>query len=133
MSVFTVPNGYVAQTPLVEGRHTGGFMVSQANAHRSIDQMVLIAGQNLPVGTIVGQIAASGLVTALAPAATDGSEIAVGILFDSIDATTTNANCAVVVRDAEVNLGELAFGTLTGAQQAAALAQLAVAHVIARA
>lgn len=134
-NTFTLPAGYTAQTALTEGRHTGGFMVSFANGHLSIDRGILEAGQLavLPVGAILGIVSASGKYTLLNPAAADGSQNAAGILFDTVDATHSDVHCAVVVRDAEVNLGELDYGTLTAAQQSAALVQLAANHVIARA
>ncbi len=123
---------YVPQTPLVESWHTGGFVVSMASGHRSIDRATLAAGQSLPCGSIVGLIAATGLVTALSPAATDGSENAFGILYADVNATTGNTACAVVVRDCEVNGAELVYGALTQAQITAAGQQLAAAHVIVR-
>ena len=132
MSTYNTVPGYTAQTPLVEGRHTGGFLVSQAFGHRSIDRMTLAHGQVGLVGSLVGVVTATGLAVLVNPAENDGSQNAVGILFDNVDATTGDTPCAVVVRDAEVNGGELAFGALTAPQQAAALAQLAVAHVIVR-
>ena len=46
----------MAQTPLLETQHTGEFIVSQANGHRSIDRGTLVSGQNLQAGNVLGQI-----------------------------------------------------------------------------
>ena len=46
---------YTPQTPLVENRHAGGFIVSLANGHQSIDQITLAGGHgNLQAGTVLG-------------------------------------------------------------------------------
>lgn len=49
---------YVPQTPLIETRHAGGFIVSQANGHLSIDAVVIGSGHGrLQPGTILAQTA----------------------------------------------------------------------------
>jgi hypothetical protein len=45
------------------------------------------AGQVLTLGTVLGEVSASGELTALDPAASDGSEVAVGVLLQAIDAS----------------------------------------------
>lgn len=45
---------YVPQNPLIETRHAGGFIVSQANGHRSIDGISIPAGHGrLQPGTVL--------------------------------------------------------------------------------
>jgi hypothetical protein len=60
----------MAQTPLLENWHTGGFIVSQAVGHRSVDRGVILAGQAaiLQAGTVLGQITV-GTATAVAAGA----------------------------------------------------------------
>ncbi len=48
----------------------------------------LISGQNLGHGTVLGKITASGKMTLLAPAASDGSESAAAILVGDLDASS---------------------------------------------
>lgn len=55
----------------------------------------LITGQNLAQFTVVGRITASGKLTAYAPAAVDGSQIAVGILVHAINATSADKSCQI--------------------------------------
>lgn len=53
-------------TPLVEERHNGGFLVSESNGHRSIDQGILTGGARLIAGTVLGAVTASLVGTAAA-------------------------------------------------------------------
>jgi hypothetical protein len=70
----------------------------------------------------------------LAPTATDGSEVAAGILWDYTDASAADAQCTVVDRGpTEVNSAHLTWpGGITAGQKSSALAQLAKLGIIAR-
>lgn len=59
------------------------------------DGQVLITGQNLAQFTVVGRITASGKLTQWAPAANDGSQIAVGILIHATNATSADKTCQI--------------------------------------
>jgi hypothetical protein len=68
----------------------------------------------------------------LAPAATDGTQRAAGILLSDTDATSADKVAVGVVRAAEVNANELVWpGGITAAQKDIALAQLRAAGVLA--
>lgn len=59
---------YVPQTPLVEQRHAGGFIVSLANGHQSIDHVLLMQGSGrlqpgVVIGYASGNYAAAGVAT----------------------------------------------------------------------
>lgn len=218
----------MGQTPLIEKRHDGGFLVTEARGHRSRDIVVLggaaviLAGQvlglkaggvasaaaaatntgngaitmdattpvlsggqlgvykatctavtanggtfavtdpahnvlgNATVGTafsnqikftiadgatdfVVGDefdidvIAVNGVYEALNFSASDGTQNATAISFATVDATAADQSGLVVIRDAEVNSGELIWPTgATPAQIAAASAQLVALGVIPR-
>ena len=96
-------------TTLIETRGAAFFMVSEANGHRSREEGTLAAGQNLETGTLLGQVTASGEYTQLDPAASDGSEVVAGILYDGTNATDGAEPIAVVARDAEVYGSELVY------------------------
>ena len=53
---------------LAEGKHTGEFMVSQANGARSRGTGTVLSGQTLVVGELVGIETASGKYVAYNPA-----------------------------------------------------------------
>ncbi|SDL77857.1 Bacteriophage lambda head decoration protein D [Modicisalibacter muralis] len=98
----------------VEPRHTGAHIVSEANGARSREQGMLAAG-NLPAGAVLA-LNAGGDYVALAPAATDGTEIAKAVLYAAADATDAPVPIVVHVRACEVH-GE-ALTWPTGATEA---------------
>jgi hypothetical protein len=67
------------------------------------------------------------------PAGSDGSENAVAVLYDNVDATDAEQNCVVIARDCEVNEGELVFKTdMTEVQKQTAIDNLKTVGIIAR-
>lgn len=67
------------------------------------------------------------------PAATDGSQVAVAILWDEVTTGVgQTAKAAAVVRDAEVSRQRLGFGALNAGQQVTAIAQLANVGIVVR-
>ena len=79
-------------------------------------------------------ITLSGLTakyTQVAPAATDGSQIAAGILFAETNATAADTRAAFVTKHAAVTNALLTYPSSTAAQKAAMVAQLAAQHIFA--
>lgn len=69
----------------------------------------------------------------LAPAGTDGTQIAAGILYASVNAASADKPCVVFKRQGEVNSNELTWpGGITDAQKATATAQLKAAGIFLR-
>lgn len=69
----------------------------------------------------------------LAPAATDGTQRAAGILLSDTDASAADKACAVLTRAAEVNGNELVYpGGITATQKDVAISQLQAAGVMVR-
>lgn len=206
----------MAQTPITEALHAGGFIVSEANGHRSRERGTITGAAKLLAGAVLGKIA-HGTATAAAQAgntgnatcsavtlaaaaqsgvykvvyltatrfevydplgnligtgsntvafatqigftmtaggtpmaagdvelitvatatakykaydqtATDGSEVAAGILYATADATSADVKQTVVVRAAEVNASELVWGSGVDAPSIA-IATLALAAI----
>ena len=114
-----------------EGTHAGEFIVSEANGSRSREAGTLASGHNLAAGAVVGMIA--GEYVEYNNGNVDGSETAVGVLFDAVDASAAAADCVVIARDAEVNLAELVWEAgQDQAAQDAAVVELAAVGIIAR-
>ena len=67
-------------TTLVEGKHPGGFLVWEAFRDYTRETITVAAG-TLEPGTVLGQITASGNYAAHDPAAVDGTETAVAVLW----------------------------------------------------
>ena len=110
---------------------TGGYLVSEAQGTRSREIGVLAAGDLLP-GTVLA-VNGDGKYVQLAPGAADGTEDAVGILYAHTDASESEQNCVVNVRDCEVNGAELTWPDgITELQKDTATSQLAGAGIIVR-
>lgn len=96
------------------------FTLSNAGTMTSGDYFVLIVAKG------------SGKYTAIAPTATNGSQVAAGILYDAVDATSADKICVVSVRDCEVNGNELTWPTIGTAVKASAINALAARGIIVR-
>ncbi len=99
----------------------------------SREKITVISGQDLAVLTVIGLITASGKATLLAPAASDGSEVAAGIMVSPCDASAADAEGAAIVRDALIDPDSLAWPAgITAPQKTQALAELADLGIHAR-
>lgn len=98
-----------------EPRHPGEHIVSEANGSRSREPGWLAEG-NLPAGAVLA-LNAGGDYIAVAPAAVDGTEVAVAVLYAATDATDAPSPCVVHVRDCEVHGEALTWPDGTTEQQ----------------
>lgn len=84
------------------------FVVSEASNQRSRDNVtVTVAGADIPSGTVMGKITASGKYVPYSNAASNGSEVAAGILYQHIEAQTGDVKAVIFNADCEVNRKEL--------------------------
>jgi len=91
-------------TVLVEPRHPGEFILSEANGQRSREAITIAAGAGvIAPGTVLGKVTATGKYVASAVGATDGSQIPSAINIYGADATGVDVSVSAIVRDAEVN------------------------------
>jgi len=100
----------------------------------SRDRVTVAAGQTLPLGTVLGQITATGKVKQIDPSATDGSQYAAGVLMQDADAALADRNDGLMVaRHAIVSDHALHWPTgITTAEQQAAIQQLKALGVLVR-
>lgn len=99
----------------------------------SRDKIVLASGQNLPSGAVLGVITAGGKFTQLNPAASNGSQVAAGILWEATDAGAADTPATAVTRLQEVVGTELVWPAgITDNQKATATGQLAALNIIVR-
>jgi hypothetical protein len=122
-------------TTLTEGRHAGGFLVWETSRDYTRETVTLTSGAGkLEPGTVLGKITTGGKFTQLAPAASNGSQNAAGILWGPADATAADAAAVVVLRGpAIVNRNDLIWPTgATEPQVAAATAALAALGILLR-
>ena len=124
-------------TILTEGRHAGGFLVWEAFRDFTREVITIATGGTYPVlepGTVLGKITATGKYAAHDPAAVDGTETAVAVLWGPADATLADATVVALARGpAVVNGKDLVFaGTPTALEITAAHTALATLGVLTR-
>ncbi len=122
-------------TTLTEGKHAGGFLVWEVLRDYTRDTVTVASGAGkLEPGTVLGKITSGGKFTALAPAATNGSQTAAGILWAGVDASAADAPGVVLLRGpAIVNRHEIVWPEgATEAQITAATTALAALGLILR-
>ena len=122
-------------TVLVETRHPGEFILSEANGQRSRETITIASGAGIiAAGTVLGKVTASGKYIASAVGASDGSEVPAAINIYGADATASDVTVSAIVRDAEVNGKCLTWHADRDqpAEKAAANAALATLGVIVR-
>jgi hypothetical protein len=94
----------------------------------------IAAAQNLGLGAVISRKTADGKIYALAPAATDGTQIAAGVLIEAIDATLTDKAGLIVARHAVVADKVVVWPAgITAPQKAVAIAQLESVGILVRA
>lgn len=122
-------------TTLTEGKHAGGFLVWEVLRDYTRETVILASGAGkIEPGIVLGKITTGGKYTVLAPAATNGSQNAAGILWDAVDATDADAPGVVILRGpAIVNRHEIIFPEgATEAQITTATTALAALGIILR-
>ena len=120
-------------TTLNEATHPGGFLVWEAFRDYTRETITVAAG-TLEPGTVLGKITASGKYAAHDPAAVDGTETAVAVLWGKVDASGGDAPAVAVVRGPViVNRHDLVFaGTTSEGEIAAAHTALLAAGILVR-
>ncbi|MFN3261642.1 MAG: head decoration protein [Pikeienuella sp.] len=97
-------------TTLSEPNYTGDVVLWEEDAFYSRDEAIIISGQNVKIGAVLGQITASGKWTLSAPGASDGSQAPKGVLVHAdVDATGGDAAGVILVREARVRRAGLIF------------------------
>jgi hypothetical protein len=119
---------------LAEPLNLGDLLKYEAPNLYSRDRVTVAAGQNLPLGTVVGVVTATGKVKQIDPSAEDGTQVAAGVLLQGCDATLADRdNGLVVARHAIVSDHALQWPeAITAAEKASAIAQLKALGVLVR-
>jgi len=117
-----------------EGLNLGDLLKYEAPNLYSRDQVTVAAGQVLALGAVVGVITASAKVKVVDPSATDGSEVAAGVLIQAVDANLADRDDGLIVaRHAIVADHALVWPTgITVAEKKSASAQLKALGILVR-
>ena len=121
-------------TVFTEAMNLGDLLKFEAPNLYSRDQVTIAAGQNLVLGTVVGIDATTAKVKQIDPAATVGTEVAVGVLATSVDASLIDREDGILIaRHAVVADHALTWPAgITPLDKATAIAQLKAAGVLVR-
>ncbi|CAJ0885196.1 head decoration protein [Pandoraea nosoerga] len=119
---------------LAEPLNLGDLLKFEAPNLYSRDRVTVAAGQNLPLGAVIGIVTATGKVTRIDPSATDGTQVAAGVLLQACDATLADRDDGLIVaRHAIVADHALAWpAAITNAEKLSAVAQLKALGVLVR-
>jgi len=111
---------------ITESQNLGDLLKYEAPNLYSRESVTIAAGQNLKLGSVLGQASVDGKFHALNPTATDGTEIAVGVLANDADATLIDRDDAILIaRHAILAKHALIWPAgISVAQMAAAVTQL---------
>ena len=91
------------------------------------------AGQNLAIGTVMARKSDDRKLYALNPAASDGTQIAMGVLIVEADATLIDTPALIAARHAIVARATLIWpAVITPAEQAVAIDQLEARGILVR-
>ena len=121
-------------TVFTEAMNLGDLLKFEAPNLYSRDRVTVAAGQNLPLGTVLGIVTASGKYKQIDPSAEDGTQVAAGVLLQGCDATLADRdNGLIVARHAIVSDHALQWPeAIAAAEKASAIAQLKVLGVLVR-
>lgn len=80
------------------------FVLSEASGQRSRENIVVVqTGTEIKSGTVLGKITASGKYAPYSNVASNGTEVAAGVLYNYLPADTGDTKAVGFVRDCEVN------------------------------
>lgn len=121
-------------TVFTESMNLGDLLKYEAPNLYSRDRVTVAAGQNLPLGAVIGVVTATGKVKQIDPSATDGTQLAAGVLMQACDAALAERTDGLIVaRHAIVADHALQWPTgITTGEQQAAIAQLKSLGVLVR-
>jgi hypothetical protein len=119
---------------ITESQNLGDLLKYEAPNLYSRESVTVAAGQNLVLGSVLAQASLDGKFHALNPTATDGTEIAVGVLANDTDATLIDRDDAILIaRHAILASHALIWPAgITLAQKVAATTQLQGLGVLVR-
>ena len=119
---------------ITEPKNLGDLLKYEAPNLYSRDRVTIASGQTLALGTVVGVVTATSKLKALDPAATDGTEIARGVIANDVDAALADRDDGLLIaRHALVARNALVWPSgITAELKAAAEAQLKAIGILVR-
>jgi len=118
-----------------EGNYLGDWLLDEFGApNYAREEVIILSGQNLKTGTVLGKVTASGKYVAYDNTASDGRETAAGVLIGDTDASSADKKAVALVRGPAVisKAGLTWHANNDGAAKTAGLADLLVLDIVAR-
>lgn len=120
-------------TVAIEQNNLGDLLKFEAPNLYSREEITVAQGQKLALGAIIGQDSETDLIKAFNPAATNGTQNALGALIAEVDATSGNTKAVIVTRNAILADHAVIWpSAITLEQKTAAIKQLEARGVIIR-
>ncbi|WP_353283770.1 head decoration protein [Wolbachia endosymbiont (group A) of Lypha dubia] len=117
---------------ITEQNNLGDLLKYEASNLYSRDQITVVKGQNLKLGTVVGCDTKDGLIKSLNPTATDGTQTAIGVITSDVSAKE-NTKAVIITRIAMLADHAVVWpANITEEQKAAAIKQLEARGIIIR-
>jgi len=110
------------------------FVKMEEEQNYSREDVTVLSGQNLAIGTVVGRVTASGKIAAYDNDASDGTQTAVGIMTAAVNASAADAPGVIIARHAILAKEALVWGAgvTTQGEKDAAYADLKAAGILCR-
>jgi hypothetical protein len=120
-------------TVVTEGPHAGNFILSEAAGQRSRENVTLLSGEVIFAGTVLAKVSTKYVPYHAAAGNGSGSDTALAVSINNVDATGGDVEIAVIARDAEVNGYQLRYeNTSPDADPDAVAVQLKAVGIIVR-
>lgn len=120
-------------TCITEQNNLGDLLKYEASNLYSRDQVTIAKGQNLTLGTVVGSDTKDNLIKILNPTATDGTQTAIGVIANDVDAKAADTKAVIITRIALLADHAIVWPPgITGEQKTAAIKQLGIRGIIIR-
>ncbi|XGA08512.1 MAG: head decoration protein [Wolbachia endosymbiont of Xenopsylla cheopis] len=118
---------------ITEANNLGDLLKYEASNIYSRDQVTIAKGQNLSLGAVVSKKTDDGLIRVLNPTATDGTQIAIGVVINDVDAKAADTKAVIITRIALLDDCILVWpANITEEQKTAAIKQLETRGIIIR-
>jgi hypothetical protein len=119
------PGGGTFSVTSPTGKRLDDLTVASAYSSTHISMTIPDGNTDWAVGDMLYVEVGSGEYTVLDMASDDGSQVAAGILYAATDASAAPAPCVVIMRDADINEGEIAWPAgISDGEKARAISQL---------
>ncbi len=117
---------------LIEGQYPGEYIVHEESTDMCRERIVLGSGAGALVdGTVLGQKTADKKYHPLNPGASDGTQVAKGILYRATDATSADADALMTRRLTKVRDENLTWKSgISAGEKTAAIAELEATNII---